>query len=103
VMEWLGGFQLIQSAHLEPGSKTILSKIKYDNKKWTKKGGVFVIEFLDSVIHPLLMLADDSAVYYAGGFDAGQFIREPATDELYVYLIPDKSRMVIGRKQKVGD
>jgi len=103
VMEWLGGFQLIQSAYLEPGSKTIISKIKYDNKKWTKKGGVFGVEFLDSVIHPLLMLADDSAVYYAGGFDAGHFIRQPTTDELYVYLIPDKSRMVIGRKQKVGD
>ena len=103
VMEWLGGFQLIQSAHYNPDTKSIISKIKYDNSKWVKKGGVFGIEFLDSVIHPLLMLADDSAVYYAGGFDAGHFVRQPTSDELYAYLIPDKSRMVIGRKQKIGD
>lgn len=103
VMEWLNGFQLIQSAHLDPADKTILAKIKYDNRRWVQTGGVFGVEFLDSVIHPLLMLADDSAVYYAGGFDAGHFLRQPATDELYVYLIPDKSRMVIGRKQKIGD
>lgn len=102
-MEWNGGFQLIQSAHLDPDAKTILSKIKYDNAAWVKKGGVFGIEFLDSVIHPLLMLADDSAVYYAGGFDAGHFVRQPKTEELYAYLIPDKSRMQIGRKQKIGD
>lgn len=102
-MEWVGGFQLIQSAHVDPDAKTILSKIKYDNAAWAKKGGVFGVEFLDSVIHPLLMLADDSAVYYAGGFDAGHFLRQPQTEELYAYLIPDKSRMQIGRKQKIGD
>ena len=102
-MEWNGGFQLIQSAHVDPDAKTILSKIKYDNAAWAKKGGVFGVEFLDSVIHPLLMLADDSAVYYAGGFDAGHFVRQPKSEELYAYLIPDKSRMQIGRKQKIGD
>lgn len=101
--EWMGSFQCVEWAYVDPNAQTILSKHTYNHTTWAAKGGVFGVEFLDSIAHTPMMLVDDSIVYYAGGFDAGHFIRQPQTEEVYMLHVPDKQRMQIGRKQKAGD
>jgi acyl transferase domain-containing protein/NADPH:quinone reductase-like Zn-dependent oxidoreductase/thioester reductase-like protein/acyl carrier protein len=102
-MEYLESFQLVESVHVDPKTMSILGKLNYDNEAWEKKGGIFGVQLLDALLHQTLILATHSAIYYAGGFDACHFLRQPATKELYVYFTLDKYRLQIGRKKKVGD
>jgi hypothetical protein len=65
--EWMGDFQMVEWAYVDPEKQTILSKHSSNHKAWAAKGGVFGVEFLDSIAHTPMMLVDDSTVYYAGG------------------------------------
>lgn len=57
-------------------------QIHYDNQPWVKKGGVVNPELFDAILQVSLCMEGDeaAAVYYAGGFEAAHFLRQPATD-----------------------
>jgi hypothetical protein len=101
--EYSEGFQLTTGLWLDPLGLTYLARLEYDSEAWVKEGGFFAMELLDSVTHLSLCQASRNVISYAGGYEAGHFLRTPTTRELWVQWVPDRKMTQTGRKKVSGD
>ena len=84
-------------------STSIVGVLSYDNKSWTKRGGMYGIQLLDGMLQLgfLIPALDPGSVVFAGGFEMGVFARRPTEDACVVLLesfspIPSGPSMITG-------
>jgi hypothetical protein len=98
-------FQLVHRAATNPVKGTILAEIEFDNSAWERQGGVYAVQLLDSMLHTTfvaLQNSDPLCVSYAGGAEAGYFVRKPTTSRMYIYRV-ECPLSIEGRKSRRGD